>query len=114
MAVVAYQPQTGDQSFSVSRTKDGDTGKLHCDVLLPQADVTKVGGPGKDFWVFGENFPNAATTRPDPCNERGAWRVEVTPKTEAKEDCFLNVMQVMDNSVCHQCSDNLVCINSLY
>lgn len=93
------EPQTGNQSFSVSRTKDGDTGKLHCDVLLPQADVTKVGGPGKDCWVFGENFPNAATTRPDPCNERGAWRVEVTPKAEAKEDCFLNVMQVMDNSV---------------
>ena len=58
----------------------------------------KVGGPGKEFWVFGENYPNAATTRPDPCNERGAWRVEVTPKAAAKEDCFLNVMQVMDNS----------------
>ena len=61
--------------------------------------MTKVGGPGKEFWVFGENYPNAATTRPDPCNERGAWRVEVTPKKESKEDCFLNVMQVMDNSV---------------
>jgi heparin/heparan-sulfate lyase len=64
-----------------------------------EADVTKIGGPGKDCWVFGENFPNAATTRPDPCNERGAWRVEVTPKKDAKEDCFLNVMQVMDNTV---------------
>ena len=93
------EPQTGNQSFSVSRTKDGDTGKLYCDVLHPKADVTKVGGPGKDCWVFGENFPNAATTRPDPCNERGEWRVEVTPKKAAKEDSFLNVMQVMDNSV---------------
>lgn len=96
------EPQTGAQKFSVSRTKDGDTGKLYCDVLLPEADVTKVGGPGKEFWVFGENYPNAATTRPDPCNERGAWRVEVTPKKDAKEDCFLNVMQVMDNSVTPQ------------
>lgn len=95
------EPQTGMQSFSVSRTKDGDTGKLHCDVLLPEVDVTKVGGPGKEFWVFGKNYPNAATTRPDPCNERGEWRVEVTPKKAAKEDCFLNVMQVMDNSVTH-------------
>ena len=92
------EPQTGSQKFSVSRTKDGDTGKLYCDVLLPEADVTKVGGPGKEFWVFGKNYPNAATTRPDPCNERGAWRVEVTPKNAGKEDCFLNVMQVMDNS----------------
>ena len=93
------EPQTGTQKFAVSRTKDGDSGKLYCDVLLPEADVTKVGGPGKEFWVFGENYPNAATTRPDPCNERGEWRVEVTPKAPAKEDCFLNVMQVMDNSV---------------
>ena len=93
------EPQTGCQKFSVSRTKDGDSGKLYCDVLLPEADVTKVGGPGKEFWVFGENYPNAATTRPDPCNERGEWRVEVTPKSASKEDCFLNVMQVMDNAV---------------
>lgn len=93
------EPQTGTQKFAVSRTKDGDAGKLYCDVLLPEADVAKVGGPGKEFWVFGENYPNAATTRPDPCNERGSWRVEVTPKKAAKEDCFLNVMQVMDKSV---------------
>ena len=93
------EPQTGTQEFTVARTKDGDTGKLHCSVLLPEADVTKVGGPGKEFWVFGENYPNAATTRPDPCNERGEWRVEVTPKTAAAEDCFLTVIQVMDNTV---------------
>ena len=93
------EPQTGSQEFTVMRTKDGDTGKLHCSVLLPEADVTKVGGPGKEFWVFGENYPNAATTRPDPCNERGEWRVEVTPKTAVAEDCFLNVIQVMDNTV---------------
>ena len=93
------EPQIGKDGFAVSRTKDGDSGKLHCSVLLPDAEIEKVGGPGKEFWVFGENYPNAATTRPDPCNERGAWRVEVTPKEESKEDCFLNVMQVMDNSV---------------
>ena len=93
------EPETGVQELTIRRTKDGDTGKLHCNVLLPEADVTKVGGPGKEFWVFGENYPNAATTRPDPCNERGAWRVEVTPKKESKEDSFPNVMQVMDNSV---------------
>ena len=93
------EPQTGNQEFTVMRTKDGDSGKLHCSVLLPDADVKKIGGPGKEFWVFGENYPNAATTRPDPCNERGAWRVEVTPKKAAKEDCFFNVMQVMDNTI---------------
>lgn len=95
------EPKTGLQEFTVSRTKDGDTGKLHCSVLLPDANVVKIGGPGKEFWVFGENYPNAATTRPDPCNERGEWRVEVTPKSPAEEDCFLNVMQVADNSCEH-------------
>lgn len=91
------EPQTGNSDFTVTRTKDGDSGKLHCNVLLPEkAKVEKVGGPGKEFWVFGENYPNAATTRPDPCNERGAWRVEVTPAKESAEDCFLNVIQVSD------------------
>ena len=91
------EPKTGKSDFTVTRTKDGDSGKLYCNVLLPEnADVEKVGGPGKEFWVFGENYPNAATTRPDPCNERGAWRVEVTPSKESAEDCFLNVIQVSD------------------
>ena len=92
------EPQIGNQEFTIMRTKDGDSGKLHCTVLYPSADVAKVGGKGKEFWVFGENYPNAATTRPDPCNERGAWRVEVTPKKENKEDIFLNVIQVSDNT----------------
>lgn len=94
------EPQAGKAEFTVARTKDGDSGKLHCSVLLPEsADIEKVGGPGKEFWVFGKNYPNAATTRPDPCNERGAWRVEVTPGKESKEDCFFNVLQIADNSV---------------
>ena len=70
-----------------------------CSVLLPQAQnlsMEKVGGKGKEFWVFGENYPNEATSRPDPCNERGEWRVELCPKNPSGEDCFLNVIQVGD------------------
>lgn len=94
------EPQIKGSTFSVSRTKDGDTGKLTADVLLPEShNIETVGGQGKEFWVFGENYPNAATTRPDPCNERGEWRVEVTPAKAAAEDCFLTVLQVSDNSV---------------
>ena len=94
------EPAIESESFVVKRTKDGDSGMLHCSVLLPEADdlnIEKVGGPGKEFWVFGTNYPNAATTRPDPCNERGEWRVEVTPKNPAAENHFLNVIQVADN-----------------
>lgn len=95
------EPTIGESSFVVKRTKDGDSGMLRCNVLLPEADdvnIEKVGGPGKEFWVFGTNYANAATTRPDPCNERGEWRVEVTPKAAAAENLFLNVIQVADNS----------------
>lgn len=96
------EPRIDGQSFTIERTKDGDSGKLRCDVLLPSAEnveSNKVGGPGKEFYVFGTNWPNAATTRPDPCNERGAWRVELSPKAESQEDSFLNVIQVSDRSV---------------
>jgi len=57
-----------------------------------------VGGPGREFWVFGTNYTND----PDPKRlergsmELGAWRIEVSPKTPAAEDLFLNVMQVTD------------------
>lgn len=96
------EPHLGDSEFTVERTKDGDSGRLHCNVLLPRADnlsMEKVGGRGKEFYVFGENYPNFATTRPDPCNERGAWRVELSPKAPQDEDCFLNVIQVSDRNV---------------
>ena len=61
--------------------------------------IEKVGGPGKEFWVFGTNYPNAALpNRPDVANERGEWRVEVSPLMPQAENYFLNVMQVADNN----------------
>ena len=60
--------------------------------------LNKVGGPGKEFWVFGTNYANDL----DPQRlergsmEPGAWRIELSPKTAAAEDLFLNVMQVTD------------------
>lgn len=91
------EPVIDGNTFTVRRTTMGDSGMLMNTVLLPETPgIEKVGGPGKEFWVFGTNYPNAATTRPDPANERGAWRVEVTPREESVEDCFLNVMQVAD------------------
>ena len=96
----ALYPAKGKKAtptLRISRTRDGDSGQMLCSVLLPQAQnlsMEKVGGKGKEFWVFGENYPNAATTRPDPCNERGEWRVELCPKSPSEENCFLNVIQV--------------------
>lgn len=91
------KPSVDGMEFTVSRTQNGDSGMLHDTILLPEnASVETVGGPGKECWVFGENYPNSPTRRPDPANERGEWRVEVTPGAESAEDCFLNVMQVAD------------------
>ena len=71
-------------------------------VLLPEiqdARIEKIGGKGKEFWVFGTNYANdAMPRRPDDANERGAWRVEISPVTAAAENYFLNVMQVADNT----------------
>ena len=96
------EPVIEGNRFTVRRTKNGDTGMLQNHVLLPEtgnAQIEKVGGKGKEFWVFGTNYPNdALPNRPDDANERGAWRVEVSPAAPATENYFLNVMQVADNT----------------
>ena len=69
------EPTLESNTFTVRRTKDGDSGMLHNTVLLPQADnmhIDKVGGPGKENWVFGTNYPNdAVAPYLDNANERG-------------------------------------------
>jgi len=90
--------------FEVARTKDNDSGMLRDYVLMPDKknlEMEAVGGPGKEFDVFGENFPN---DRNDPANERGAWRVQLSPKSASAQDNFLNVIQVADND-CYQFND---------
>ncbi len=102
------EPVIENNRFTIKRTKNGDTGMLQNHVLLPEisdAQIEKVGGKGKEFWVFGTNYPNEASpNRPDDANEKGAWRIEVSPKTAATENYFLNVMQVADNS-CKQMNE---------
>lgn len=94
------EPRLFDGGFEVRRTKNGDSGMLRCESLLPSgARIEKVGGPGKEFWVNGVNYPaDPRPSRPDEAGERGAWRIELSPSTAAVEDCFLNVIQVADNN----------------
>ena len=66
--------------------------------LLPEPDNTTaevIGGKGREFWVFGKNFPNA-TVPPDP--EVGGWRVQISQKQPQAEDLFLNVLQMTDDA----------------
>lgn len=95
------EPTISGNQVTIKRTKNGDTGMLVNTVLLPDlanADIVPVGGPGKEFWVFGTNYPNEPRPGEDEANERGAWRIEISPKKATAEDYYLNVMQIADNN----------------
>lgn len=95
------EPKVENGAAIVDCTRPGEQGRLNLDVLLPRANdlaLTKVGGPGKEFWVFGTNYENNVEPAKLERNsmETGAWRIEVSPKQAAAENLFLNVMQITD------------------
>ncbi|MBI4874326.1 MAG: heparinase II/III family protein [Acidobacteria bacterium] len=95
------EPAIQGNTARVSLSQRGWTGRMTGTVLLPEAanaEIAKVGGPGKEFWVFGENFPNQPRRGPESEYEIGAWRVELSPRQAAETDHFLNVLQVTDGS----------------
>jgi hypothetical protein len=83
--------------MAMEETRNGYNGRLVNHTLLPPAgnrEITTVGGPGREFWVDGRNYPQGYDQPKD--HDPGAWRVEVSPKEPAATDLFLNVLQVMD------------------
>ncbi len=75
-------------------------GMLTCTTLLPEkAEVASVGGPGKEFWVFGKNYPMVNKKTEVIGDEEGRWRIEVCPSKSSEEDCFLNVLQISNSDV---------------
>jgi heparin/heparan-sulfate lyase len=95
------EPQVAGATATVDRTEHGERGRLNLDVLLPagaNADLAKVGGPGREYWVFGQNWANDVP--PDrlakSSKETGAWRLELSPRQAAAEDLFLTVLQTTD------------------
>lgn len=99
------EPQIDRTITTIKREEDGYRGKLVNQTLLPgdnNFSISKIGGEGKEFWVFGTNYPNEPEPKPtDPprSREAGAWRIELYPKKPAASDLFLNVMQVMDKDI---------------
>ena len=90
------EPDVAGNVTTVLRTDGGFNGKLVNHTLLPEAGnrlIQKVGGPGHEFWVEGQNYPVAPNALSP---EAGAWRIELSPLAPAVEDRFLNVMQVAD------------------
>src|SRR5690606_29269752 len=90
-----------------------DEGKMYCRTVFPKdGEMTKIGGPGKQFWSDGRNWPLPIVT-PDDWNYRksknkvaldtipllGQWRVEVSPKVPSNKDSFLHLIHVGDKSL---------------
>jgi len=95
------QPVIDGDKSTVSRSGNNESGKLVNKTLLPDMEnleLTAVGGPGKEFWVFGKNYENEQRSGRENSYERAAWRVEASPRKPEAENYFLNVMQVMNNS----------------
>ncbi len=75
---------------------------MFCRTLLPaDAVIEKVGGPGKEFWAAGRNWDleNRRGLTAENLAMIGRWRLEVSPGSERKEDCFLHVIQVGDQKL---------------
>ena len=84
------EPELRGTTAVVSHLK----GKLFSQTLLPaDARVTKLGGPGKEFFSDGQNYP-LKDTHGD--KETGSWRIEVFPGGPRKDDAFLHYMYVTD------------------
>ena len=87
------EPSVKNGKIIIENTNEGRNGKLQDDILLPEIEnqqIEKIGGAGKEYWVDGKNW--GSVTQEDA----GRWRIELSPKKEAKADNFLNVIQVMD------------------
>ena len=93
------EPQLTGNQTTITRTGKGYGGKLVNTTLLPTSDnlsLTKVGGPGNEYSVFGRNFPQSVQNQSVNSVDSAVWRIEVSPKVAATDNLFLNVMQVMD------------------
>lgn len=84
---------------------DEEQGRLFCRTFLPHDFVrTKIGGPGKEFWIENRNY-HLGKTRIAEYKKRygeegfkklkwGNWRVELSAKGDRKDNEFLNLIQV--------------------
>jgi heparin/heparan-sulfate lyase len=97
------QPIISGRTITILRNEahysgDGNySGKLVVQSLLPQdASITRIGGPGYEFWVQSVST-NYATTKGNGA-EPGAWRVEVLPNRDSLHTEFLHVLCAMDIS----------------
>ena len=97
---LASEPVISGAEFS--ETSQG--GKSICRTLFPKdAVIEKIGGPGKQFWSDGRNWPIPAdrggAIPPDDWPLVGQWRIEVSPGKAALADNFMHIIQVGSESL---------------
>jgi len=103
---------TGNEPAITNREfrADQEQGRIFCRTLHPlDAVLEKIGGPGKEFWADGKNWPIPAdspylrtigTDRADHVPENiGRWRVEVKPGAARTDDVFLHLIQASDQAM---------------
>jgi hypothetical protein len=96
------EPQIANGVVSIA---DGP-GRLVCRTVLPErAVITKTGGPGKECWVEGRNWPPVEREWTEAA---GAWRTEVSPSLPAAEDLFLHVLEVDGDEIASSGNVSLV------
>jgi len=77
-------------------TAEHENGRLFCQTLLPaKVEMKIIGGPGKQFWNDGRNWPLPLDYKISNNHELlGQWRVEISPTEKNIEDMFLNFIEV--------------------
>ncbi len=74
-------------------------GRLSCLTLYPEnVNIDLIGGPGKEAWVDGINYPVEKGHWPKPQIQSGEWRLEVKPTELKKRDYFLHVFFIDDSN----------------
>ena len=92
--------------------ESSEGGAMICRTLLPEdASQQLIGGPGKDFWSDGRNWPlpvlcpddwgygKRHIVPPETHPMLGHWRLEVAPGQPAAQDLFLHMMMVGDKDL---------------
>ncbi|MFC1716088.1 heparinase II/III family protein [Candidatus Poribacteria bacterium] len=102
----AREPEVEDMTFQAEQ----EEGRIICRTMLPEnAVLTKIGGPGKQFWADGRNWPLPEGYRtPDTTELLGQWRMEVSPGEAREKDMFLHFIQVGDLSMSEMTPAELV------
>ncbi len=114
-SVDGVEPEAGVSRFPnarfVSVTRNGQldlgaktityNGRLLIQPLLPERRaVSVVGGPGFEYYnAFSrKNYPPVVPANAGFPREAGAWRMEVAPAGEDRDELFLNACQITDAS----------------